>query len=248
MMNPANNPSSHNRDHNQNREHKEFEEKVIQVNRVSKKTKGGNRMGFSVLMVVGDHKGNVGVGLGKAADVLGAIRKGVRKAKKRMLKVPLDGTTVPFPVRVKRGAAFIMLKPAPRGSGVIAGGPIRAVVEAAGIRDISSKIMGTNNQASNVYAAFAALQEIQKIVEIKGIKLKSAAEEEREAKQQEREVDREAQSKAKDKEVVEVKSEAKPATEPAKAKKIAAKAPRAKTASPVAKTRVVKAKTKKVEA
>jgi hypothetical protein len=117
------------------------------------------------------------------------------------------------------------------------------VVEAAGIRDISSKIMGTNNQASNVYATFAALQEIQKIVEVKGISLKSAAEEEREAKQQERAVDRDAQSKAKAKEeTVEVKIDEKLPAVPVKAKKIVAKAPRAKTASPVTKTKVVKAK------
>src|SRR5215203_1170129 len=99
----------------------EFEEKVIQISRVSKKTKGGNKMGFSILMVVGDRKGRVGVGLGKAKDVLSAMRKGVKKAKKKMIDVPLDGTTIPFSVRVKKGAAEILLKPAPKGSGVIAG-------------------------------------------------------------------------------------------------------------------------------
>jgi len=157
-------------------EPKEFEEKVIQISRVSKKTKGGNKIGFSVLMVVGDKKGRVGVGLGKATDVLGAIKKGIKKAKKRMINVPLDGTTVPFPIEVKKGAGRVMLKPAPKGSGVIAGGPVRAVVEAAGIRDISSKILGSENQASSVYATFEALTQIQKIVELKGIKLKSIAE------------------------------------------------------------------------
>ncbi len=181
---------------NSPREAREFEEKVVQVSRVSKKTKGGNKMGFSVLMVVGDRQGNVGVGLGKAKDVLSAIHKGVRKAKKRMIKVPMNGTTIPFPVRVKRGAAQIILKPAPRGSGVIAGGPVRAVVEAAGIRDISSKILGTNNQASNVYATFAALQDIFRLVSVKDIKLKSIAEEEAELRQQEREEQRLAQEKA----------------------------------------------------
>ena len=155
---------------------KEFEEKVIQVSRVSKKTKGGNKIGFSVLMVVGDRKGRVGVGLGKATDVVSAIRKGIKKAKKKMITIPLDGTTIPFPVEVKYGAGRIMLKPAPKGSGVIAGGPVRAVVEAAGIRDISSKILGTDNQASNVYATFEALRQIQQLVEIKGIKLRSIAE------------------------------------------------------------------------
>lgn len=157
-------------------EPKEFDEKVIQISRVSKKTKGGNKVGFSVLMVVGDKKGKVGVGLGKASDVLGAIKKGIKKAKKKMIIVPLDGTTVPFPIEVKKGAGRVMLKPAPKGSGVIAGGPVRAVVEAAGIRDISSKILGSENQASSVYATFEALTQISKIVELKGIKLKSIAE------------------------------------------------------------------------
>ncbi len=157
-------------------EPKEFDEKVIQISRVSKKTKGGNKVGFSVLMVVGDKKGKVGVGLGKASDVLGAIKKGIKKAKKKLISVPLDGTTVPFPIEVKKGAGRVMLKPAPKGSGVIAGGPVRAVVEAAGIRDISSKILGSENQASSVYATFEALAQISRIVELKGIKLKSIAE------------------------------------------------------------------------
>ncbi|NCN23989.1 MAG: 30S ribosomal protein S5 [Candidatus Pacebacteria bacterium CG10_big_fil_rev_8_21_14_0_10_42_12] len=153
----------------------EFEEKVIQISRVSKKTKGGNKVGFSVLMVVGDKKGKVGVGLGKAPDVQSAMKKGAKKAKKRMIVVPIDGTTIPFKFSIKLGAGRVMLKPAPKGSGVIAGGPVRAVVEAAGIRDISSKILGTQNQASNVYATFAALQEISRIVTLKGISLKSIA-------------------------------------------------------------------------
>lgn len=165
---------------------KEFEEKVIQISRVSKKTKGGNKIGFSVLMVVGDKKGKVGVGLGKATDVVSAIRKGIKKAKKKMIKVPLDGTTIPFPIMVKKGAGYVLLKPAPTGSGVIAGGPVRAVVEAAGIRDISSKILGTDNQASNVYATFEALNQIQQLVDTKGIKLRSISEiEAEEAKKQE---------------------------------------------------------------
>ena len=178
------------------REESNFDEKVVQVNRVSKKTKGGNKIGFAVLMVVGDHQGKVGVGLGKAPDVLSAIKKGVRKAKKRMLTVPMDGTTIPFPLEMKEGASRIFLKPAPRGSGVIAGGPVRAVVEAAGIRDVSSKILGTGNKASNVYTTFAALKEMRRIVDVKGIQLKSVAQEEEEARQLEREQQREAQQKA----------------------------------------------------
>lgn len=173
-----------------------FDEKVVQVSRVSKKTKGGNQIGFSVLMVVGDHQGRVGVGLGKAPDVLSAIKKGVRKAKKRMFTVPMDGSTIPFPLEINEGAASIVLKPAPRGTGVIAGGAVRAVVEAAGIRDISSKILGTDNKASNVYATFAALRKIRQIVDKKGIVLKSIAEEEKEEKEKEREQQRLAQQKA----------------------------------------------------
>lgn len=140
---------------------KEFDERVMQVNRVSKKTKGGNRIGFSVLMVVGDKKSRVGVGLGKAPDVLSAIKKGVRRAKKHLYTVPLRGTTIPHDIRVKFGAAEILLKPAPAGSGVIAGGAVRAVVEAAGIKDISSKVLGTRNQATNVYATMKALKLLQ---------------------------------------------------------------------------------------
>lgn len=140
----------------------EFIEKVVQVNRVSKKTKGGNRIGFSVLVVVGDRKGRVGVGLGKAPNVAPAVAKGVAYAKKHLITVPMKGTTIPFEVRVKRGAAKILLKPAPLGAGVIAGGAVRAVVEAAGIRDIVSKALGTKNRASNVYATLEALKELRK--------------------------------------------------------------------------------------
>lgn len=177
-------------------EEREFEEKVIQVSRVSKKTKGGNQMGFSIVVVVGDKQGRVGVGLGKAADVVTAIRKGVKKAKKKMVLIPMNGTTIPFRVDVKFGAGRVMLKPAPRGSGVIAGGPVRAVVEAAGIRDISSKIMGSDNQASSVYATFAALKKIQQMVTVKGIKLKSVSDVEKEEKLKEKETAREDQAKA----------------------------------------------------
>ncbi len=189
-------PNEQRRNNRDTQEQREFEEKVVQVSRVSKKTKGGNQFGFSVLMVVGDRQGRVGVGLGKAPDVMSAIKKGVRKAKKRMFTIPMDGSTIPFSIEIKRGAGRIILKPAPRGTGVIAGGPIRAVVEAAGIRDISSKILGTNNKASNVYTTFAALHELRRLVDTKGIQLKSIVEEEREEKQKEQEQLREAQAKA----------------------------------------------------
>ena len=144
---------------------KEFEEKIVQVNRVSKKTKGGNRIGFSVLMVVGNRAGKVGVGLGKAPDVQSAIVKGATFAKKHLIDVPLKGTTIPHEIVVKKGAAKVFLKPAAPGTGVIAGGAVRAVVEAAGIRDILSKVLGTSNQASNVYATLEALNRLTKIEE-----------------------------------------------------------------------------------
>lgn len=140
---------------------KEFEEKVVQVNRVSKKTKGGNKISFSVLVVVGDRKGRVGVGLGKAPEVVKAVEKAVSYGKKHLITVPLKGKTIPHEVFVKRGAAKVYLWPAPLGSGVISGGAVRAVVEAAGIKDISSKVLGTNNQASNVYACLEALKKLR---------------------------------------------------------------------------------------
>ncbi len=219
------------RDNDQRNQPREFDEKVVQVSRVSKKTKGGNKVGFSVLMVVGDRKGQVGVALGKAPDVLASIKKGVRRARKKMFTVPMDGTTIPFPLEIKHGAARILLSPAPRGSGVIAGGPVRAVVEAAGIRDISAKILGTNNKASNVYATFEALRQIRDIVELRGMTLKSVAEEERELKEKERELQREAKEKAEADEKADKAKEA--------AKKVEKKAPvKAKKVEKVEKTEV----------
>ncbi|MEK7565442.1 MAG: 30S ribosomal protein S5 [Patescibacteria group bacterium] len=144
-------------------EPKEFEEKIVQVNRVSKKTSGGNSLGFSVLAVVGDKKGRVGVGLGKGPDVTGSVKKAVSYAKKHLITVPMNGTTIPHEILIKVGAAKIFLKPAPPGSGIIAGGAVRAVVSLAGIKDISAKILGTNNQANNVYATFEALKRFKQI-------------------------------------------------------------------------------------
>lgn len=143
----------------------EFFEKVVQVNRVSKKTKGGDKRSLSVLAVVGDKKGKVGVGLGKAADVQSAVRKATSYAKRHLIEVPLvDNRTIPHEIRIKRGAARVMLKPAPSGTGIIAGGAVRVVVEAAGISDIVSKILGTNNRASNVYATLEALGKLKKVL------------------------------------------------------------------------------------
>lgn len=148
---------------------KEFEETVVQINRVSKKTKGGNQMRFSALVVVGDRKGKVGVGLSKAGNVHGAIKKAISAAKRKMIQVPLRGTTILFSVREKFSAAKILLKPAPSGSGIIAGGPIRVVLEAAGVRDAVGKILGTKNKISNVYATMKALESITELAEKKGV-------------------------------------------------------------------------------
>lgn len=141
---------------------KEFAEKIVQVHRVSKKTKGGNRIGFSVVVVVGDKKGRVAVGLGKAPDVKSSIQKGVRYAKKHLITVPLTSWgAIPHDIYVKLGAAKVLLRRAPEGTGVIAGGAVRAVVEAAGVRNIVSKVLGTSNQASNVYACLEALRQLK---------------------------------------------------------------------------------------
>lgn len=149
----------------QNAELHEFFERVVQVNRVSKKTKGGDKRSLSVLVVVGDKKGRVGVGLGKAAEVQSAVRKATAYAKKHLIVVPTKGRTIPHTILVKSGAAKVLLKPAPVGTGVIAGGAVRVVVEAAGIGDIVSKILGTKNQASNVYATLEALGKLKPVKE-----------------------------------------------------------------------------------
>ncbi len=141
---------------------KEFEEKVVQVKRVSKKTKGGNQIRFTALVVAGNKKGKVGVGLGKAPDVLSAIQKGTRLAKKNLINVPIQAGTISHDVYVKRGAAKVLLRSAPEGTGVIAGGPVRYVVEAAGVRNIVSKILGTKNKASNIYATIEALKQLKR--------------------------------------------------------------------------------------
>jgi len=149
----------------------EFEETVIEIKRISKKTKGGNQIRFSALVVVGDKKGKVGLALAKAADVRSAIAKSLAKAKRNMVTVPIVGTTLPFSVREKFSAAKVIVKPAPPGSGIIAGGPMRVVLNAAGVRDAVGKILGTKNKASNVYATMKALESIS---ELKNKKTKPA--------------------------------------------------------------------------
>lgn len=142
---------------------KEFDEKVVEIKRISKKTKGGNAVHFSALVVVGDKKGRVGVGLSKAPDVKSAIQKSIEYAKRRLIVVPLKGNSLPYSVQEKYSAAVVMVKPAPAGSGIIAGGPMRVVLEAAGVKDVVGKIMGTKNKTSNVYATLYALEKISNI-------------------------------------------------------------------------------------
>ena len=134
-----------------------FIDRVVHVNRVAKVVKGGRRFSFSAIVVVGDGKGRVGYWLGKAAEVPEAIRKGTEKAKKNMVSVDLAGTTVPHVATGKSGSGKVLLKPAAKGTGVIAGGSVRAVVEAAGVKDLLSKVLGSNNPHNVVRATMDAL-------------------------------------------------------------------------------------------
>ena len=143
------------------REASEYIEKLVYLNRVSKTVKGGRVMKFSALMVIGDGKGRVGYGMGKAAEVPEAIRKGIEDAKKNMVTVTLSGTTIPHEVIGEFSAGRVLLKPAAPGTGIIAGGPVRAVMEAAGISDIRSKCLRSNTPANVVAATFAGLKSLR---------------------------------------------------------------------------------------
>lgn len=144
----------------------DLKEKMVDLRRVAKTVKGGRRMSFSAVMVVGDAQGHVGAGLGKAAEIPEAVRKGTEDAKKNMISVSLNGTTIPHEVMGEFGAGKVLLKPASEGTGVIAGGAVRAVLEAAGIRDILTKSLGSNNAANQVLATLAGLKQLKSAEEV----------------------------------------------------------------------------------
>ena len=154
----------------------EFKEKLVAVNRVSKTVKGGRNMRFSALMVVGDENGRVGCGMGKATEIPEAIRKGTEDAKKNMINVPLNGTTIPHEVVGVFGTARVKMLPAPEGTGVIAGGPVRDVLEACGIKNIVTKSIGSNNKINVVRATLEGLRQMRSAEQVAKLRGKTVEE------------------------------------------------------------------------
>lgn len=143
------------------REPKEFDQKVVEVKRVTRVTSGGKRMRFRALVVIGDHKGKVGMGLKKGADVAESVNKAINQAKKNMVTLPLVNETIPHEVNVKYKASSLIMKPAKQGTGVIAGGAVRSVMDLAGVKNVVSKMVGSNNKVNNVKAVFAAFKSMK---------------------------------------------------------------------------------------
>jgi small subunit ribosomal protein S5 len=154
------------RDRDREEEREEFDERVIDITRVAKVVKGGRRFAFRTVVIVGDNRGRVGIGVGKSRGVPESIRKGSDGAKKRMMNVSLSGTTIPHPVTAKHGGAVVMLRPAAPGTGVIAGGSVRAVLEAVGVRDILSKSQGSSNMLNVAMATLKALRMLRNAEEL----------------------------------------------------------------------------------
>ena len=149
------------------KERKEYEEDVIQIDRVTRVVKGGRRLRFRATVVIGNRKGKVGMGIGKSVEVTGAIQKAIAQAKKSLITVPMVGQTIPHKIKIKFKSAKLLLMPASPGTGIIAGGPLRKIVELAGIQDILSKALGNNNRVTNTQAALKALSQLKEIPWIK---------------------------------------------------------------------------------
>ena len=154
----------------------EFKEKLVYINRVAKVVKGGKNFRFTTLMVIGDEKGRVGCGMGKAVEIREAVRKGIEDAKKQMITVAMDGTTIPHQVTGVFGTGRVLLMPAPEGTGVIAGGPVRAVIEACGIKNIRTKSIGSNNAVNVVKATLEGLKQLQSAEEVAKLRGKTVEE------------------------------------------------------------------------